>query len=85
MVKKMQKAMREISAFQRLKAIVGDNVFEEGVEIAKTFLKRFGYKQAKKLIDSACHNALLLGEVETAKKYAVALEVLEDFKKNQRA
>jgi len=29
--------------------------------------------------------ALLLGDVETAKKNAIALEVLEDYKRNQRA
>jgi hypothetical protein len=82
MVKKMQKAMKEITSFQKLKPIVGDNVFTEGVEIAKTFLQRFGYKQAKRLINEGCCKFLLFGDVETAKKYVVALEVLRDFKRN---
>jgi hypothetical protein len=85
MFKKMQRAMQEIAYFQKLRAIVGEKIFEEGVEIAKSYLQGLGYKQAKKLIETSCRRALLFGDVEDAKKFAVAIEVLEDVKRNQKA
>jgi hypothetical protein len=80
----MQKAMKEIVYFQKLKEMVGKELFVEGVELAKLSLQSLSYTEAKKLFISTLCRALLLDDVETAKKYAVALEVLEDFRKNQR-
>jgi hypothetical protein len=84
MIKKMQRAMQEISYFQKLKDCVGEDLFKEGIEIAKFYLQILSYAEAKKLFVATLCRTLLLGDVETAKKYAVALEVLEDFKRNQR-
>jgi hypothetical protein len=85
MVKKLQKAMQEISYFQKLKAVVGEKVFKEGVDVAKDYLQTLGYRQAKKFFEMSCRRALLFGNVEEAKKFAVAIEVLEDVKRNQKA
>jgi hypothetical protein len=41
--------------------------------------------QAKKFFEISCRRALLCGNIEEAKKYAVAIEVLEDVKRNQKA
>ena len=84
MVKKMQRAMQEIHYFQKLKAVVGEKVFKEGVELARDYLQTLGDRQAKKFFEMSCRRALLCGDVEEAKKYAVAIEVLEDVKRNQK-
>jgi len=84
MVRKMQRAMQEISYFQKLKILVGEKVFKEGIELAKNYLQALGYRQAKKFFETSCRRALLCGDIEEAKKYAIALEVLEDVKRNQK-
>jgi hypothetical protein len=85
MFKKMQRAMQEISYFQKLKETVGEELFTRGVEMANFFLQLWGYRKAKRLFVSALCRSLLFEDIERAKKYAVALEVLEDFKRNQKA
>jgi hypothetical protein len=84
MLKKMRRVMKEINYFQKLKKCVGEDLFKEGLEIAKFYLQTLSYAKARKLLVAGLCRALLLGDIETAKKYAVALEVLKDFRKNQK-
>jgi hypothetical protein len=81
--RKLDKAMKEAMYFRNLKERVGEKVFKEGMHEARLFLEIFGYREAKKMFVTNLCRAVLSEDFEKAKKYAIALEVLESCRRNR--
>jgi hypothetical protein len=84
MIKKMQKVATEFKRMEMLKFMAGERIFQEGVSIAKNLLQMGSLKAAEKAIITFMTQAVLESDLEKAQSFAVALEVLKDYKKSQK-
>jgi hypothetical protein len=84
MLKKMQRAAISFKRMEMLKHMAGERTFQEGITIVKNLLQMGTLKDAEKTIIKLMTQAVLEGDIEKAKSFAVALEVLKDYKKNQK-